>query len=188
MLTQLLVTEERTQSLLTQLELQSSDPPLQIHPTPRLHIGQRSGETIWHSLYSPRTCLVVSSQNAPPPSKTFSSSKPKLKHFILGEAQGTHTIPVSVKMNIFTFQAPLMHCLSIVCLALTHTGIGYWMVNPLGEGIVSCVSLNFHPLSPDARNRRQIYMFVKLNYLTRYKNCSCFPLSQAQLLAIIHIP
>lgn len=38
------VTEERTQSLLTQLELQSSDPPLQTHPTPTSTHRQRSGK------------------------------------------------------------------------------------------------------------------------------------------------
>lgn len=128
----------------------SADSP---HPT-STHRAQIWENYLAQSVFSKNMsgCLIP---ECPSPFKTVSSSKPKLKHFILREAQGTHTILVSVKMNIFTFQAPLMHCLFIVCLALTHTGIAYWMVNPLGEGIVSCVSLNFHPLSPDARNRRQ---------------------------------
>lgn len=93
------------------LSFQSSDPPPQTHPTPHLHTGQRSGKTIWHRLYYPRTCLVISSQNAFPPSKAL-SFKPKLKHFILEGACPTS----SVKMNVIISCAALpLHCLFGTC-------------------------------------------------------------------------
>lgn len=134
-----------TQSLLTQLELQSSDPPLQTHPTPRLHIGQRSGKTIWaQPVFSKNMsgCLIP---ECPSPSKTFSSSKPKLKHFILGEAQEHTQSLFQSNEHLHLLSSPA--ALRFHCLSGTHT-YRYSLLNCTSprEGIVSCVSLNFHPI------------------------------------------
>lgn len=140
-------------------------------------------------------CLIP---ECPSPSTAFSSFKPKLKHFIWGEAWGMHTNPC---LN----QNEHLHLLSSPCALPFHCLFGTHIIWPCGtEG-----STQVKPMEWYVHQTRENLLYVSElsvsihNYqeqktlntyvcwtelLTGYRNCFCFPLSHAQLPAIIHIP
>lgn len=132
------------------------------------HVYTRAGtwDNYLRRLYYLRTYLVVSSQNTLPPSKAFSSFKPKLTHLILEKACPTS----SIKINIFIFWTPMVHCLYFVYLVFRSFGFmvhlkvytSHSLLN--GKFPVSCFSQASYPLPPNARDRRHsTYMFIEPN-------------------------
>lgn len=183
----MLINEEPAQSPLAQLELlelwsTSTDSP---HPT-STHRAE-----IWENYLT----LSILSKNMsgyliPECLAPLQETHPSSPNFILEGACPTS----SVKMNIISCGAVSLHC-----LFSTYTIWPVYRQKHTGHSLLSdklprrrdcppfASDLSFSIPKYQGQKTLNIYI-CHTQLLTRYKNCSHFPLGHAQLPTIIHIP